>query len=176
MSQLPSEGPQDAAERVSTADERVILETFLDLYRDIVKRKVRGVSEEDAARRLVPSATTLAGIVKHLRWVELNWFQRVLAGRAEEEMPPPPWTDEDPDADFRLEPGETVEQVIADYDAECERSRAVAASHSLDGLGSHRRMGPTSLRWIYVHMIEETARHAGHADILREQLDGATGD
>jgi hypothetical protein len=176
MSQSTIGEPQDDGERVSAAGERVILETFLDMYRDIVKAKVRGLSEEDAVRRLVPSATTLAGIVKHLRWVELNWFQRVLAGRPEEDFPPPPWTDEDPDGDFWLEPGETVEQVIADYDAECERSRATAARHSLDDLGTHRRMGATSLRWIYVHMIEETARHAGHADILREQIDGTTGD
>ena len=176
MTQLPTGPLDDSAEGVPTADERVILETFLDLYRETIKRKVRGVSEEDAVRRLVPSATTLAGIVKHLRWVELNWFQRVLAARPPEDLPPVPWSDEDPDADFRLEPGETVEQVIAEYDQECARSRAVAADRSLDDTGLHRRMGRVSLRWIYVHMIEETARHAGHADILREQIDGTTGD
>jgi hypothetical protein len=175
MTELPTDEP-DPGERIATADERVLLETFLDLYRETIKRKVRGVSEEDAVRRLVPSATTLVGIVKHLRWVELNWFQRVLAGRPPEDLPRVPWSDEDPDADFRLEPGETVERIIGEYDQECDRSRAVAAGHSLDDTGTHRRMGPVSLRWIYVHMIEETARHAGHADILREQIDGTTGD
>lgn len=174
MTQLPSD-ELDPTERVSTADERATLEAFLDLYRGTIKRKVRGVSEEDAVRRLVPSATTLAGIVKHLRWVELGWFQRVLAGRPPEDLPPVPWTDQDPDADFRLEPGETLARVIAEYDQECARSRAVAAEHSLDDTGTHRRLGQVSLRWIYVHMIEETARHAGHADILREQIDGTTG-
>jgi uncharacterized damage-inducible protein DinB len=174
MTQLPSD-ELDPAERASTADERATLEAFLDLYRETIKRKVRGVSEEDAVRRLVPSATTLAGIVKHLRWVELGWFQRVLAGRPPEDLPPVPWTDQDPDADFRLEPGETLARVIAEYDQECARSRAVAAEHSLDDTGTHRRLGQVSLRWIYVHMIEETARHAGHADILREQIDGTTG-
>jgi hypothetical protein len=176
MSQQAVEGPHDDGERVSAAGERVILETFLDLYREIVRDKVSGLSDEDAVRRLVPSATTPAGIVKHLRWVELNWFQRVLAGRPASDFPPPPWSDEDPDGDFRLEPGETLAQVLADYDAECERSRETAARYSLDDTGTHRRMGATSLRWIYIHMIEETARHAGHADILREQLDGTTGD
>jgi hypothetical protein len=174
MTQLPSD-ELDPAERASTADERAMLQAFLDLYRETIKRKVGGVSEEDAVRRLVPSATTLAGIVKHLRWVELGWFQRVLAGRPPEDLPPVPWSDQDPDADFRLEPGETLAQVIAEYDQECARSRAVAAEHSLDDTGTHRRLGQVSLRWIYLHMIEETARHAGHADILREQTDGSTG-
>jgi hypothetical protein len=174
MTQLPND-ELDPAERASTADERAMLQAFLDLYRETIKRKVGGVSEEDAVRRLVPSATTLAGIVKHLRWVELGWFQRVLAGRPPEDLPPVPWSDQDPDADFRLEPGETLAQVIAEYDQECARSRAVAAEHSLDDTGTHRRLGQVSLRWIYLHMIEETARHAGHADILREQIDGTTG-
>jgi hypothetical protein len=175
MTQLPTDA-LDPAERVSTGDERLLLETFLDLYREIIKRKVSGVSEEDAVRRLVPSATTLAGIVKHLRWVELDWFERVLAARPPEELPPVPWSDDDPDADFRLEPGETVERIVVEYDQQCARSRAVAAEHSLDDTGPHRRLGQVSLRWIYIHVIEETARHAGHADILREQIDGATGD
>jgi hypothetical protein len=176
MTQTTSEPVQDPGERVATADEREVLETFLDMYREIVKRKVAGVSEQDAVRRLVPSATTLIGIVKHLRWVELNWFQRVLSGRPAEDLPPVPWSDEDPDGDFQLAPGETVEQIVAEYDQECARSRAAAAGRSLDDTGTHRRMGPVSLRWIYIHMIEETARHAGHADILREQIDGTTGD
>jgi len=175
MTQPPSDAPDPAA-RASTANERVMLEAFLDLYREVIKRKVRGVSEEDAVRRLVPSATTLVGIVKHLRWVELNWFQRVLAARPPEDLPPVPWSDEDPDADFRLEPGETVERIIAEYDQECARSRAVAAGRSLDDTGTHRRIGQVSLRWIYVHMIEENARLVGHADILREQIDGTTED
>src|SRR5262245_36960750 len=176
MQPPPSDQLDDPAKRVSTAGERATLEAFLDLYREIVKHKVSGLSEEEATRRLVPSATTLIGIVKHLRWVELNWFQRVLAARPPEDLPPVPWSDEDPDADFRLEPGETVEQIIAEYDQECARSREAAAGRSLDDTGLHRRIGQVSLRWIYVHMIEETSRHAGHADILREQIDGATGD
>jgi uncharacterized damage-inducible protein DinB len=168
--------PLDSARLTAVADERTVLEAFLDYYREAVVRKVRGVSEEDARRRLVGSATTLGGIVKHLRWVELNWFQRVLAGRPDADLPRPPWTDEDPDADFRLEQDEPLEQIIAEYEADCARSRQIAAHRGLDDTGQHRRMGKVSLRWIYVHMIEETARHAGHADILREQIDGTTGD
>src|SRR5512133_663576 len=169
-----SDPPPDSTELVRTADERTMLEAFLDYYREAVVRKVRGLSEQDARRRLVGSATTPGGIVKHLRWVELNWFQRVLAGRPAADLPAPPWTDEDPDADFRLEPDETLEQIIAEYERECARSRDTASALSLEDTGQHRRLGTVSLRWVYVHMIEETARHAGHADILRELIDGST--
>jgi hypothetical protein len=127
-----------------------VLETFLDLYRDAIIGKVRGVSDEAARLRLVGSATTLGGIVKHLHWVELEWFQRVLARRS-------------------------VERLLAGYEAACATSRATAAAHALDDVAPHLRMGEVSLRWIYVHMVEETARHAGHADILRELIDGTTG-
>jgi hypothetical protein len=168
--------PFDSVVQAAVADERTLLEAFLDYQREAVLRKVRGLSEEDARRRLVASATTPGGIVKHLRWVEINWFQRVLAGRPDTDLPPPPWTDEDPDADFRLEPDEPLDRVIVEYEAECARSRHAAAGRSLDDTGEHRRLGTVSLRWIYVHMIEETARHAGHADILREQIDGTIGD
>src|SRR6266542_605924 len=133
MTQVPMD-ELDPAERLATGGERVLLETFLDLYREAITSKVSGLSEEEATRRLVPSATTLIGIVKHLRWVELSWFQRVLAGRPPEDLPPVPWSDDDPDADFRLEPGETVERIIAEYDQECARSRAVAAGRSHDDI------------------------------------------
>ncbi|MQA08573.1 MAG: DUF664 domain-containing protein [Pseudonocardiaceae bacterium] len=157
------------------ADERTTLDAFLDSYREVIKKKARGISEDDARRRLVPSATTIGGIVKHLRWVEMGWFQRVLAQTPSDELPPLPYTDDDPDGDFRMEPGETLDGLIADYDQECERSRNRAAGYALDHVVPHRRHGQVSLRWIVVHMIEETARHAGHVDILREQIDGSTG-
>lgn len=160
-------------ELVSTGGERAVLETFLELHRDSVVRKVGGVSDVDGWRRLVPSLTTLAGLVKHLRWVEQEWFGMVLAERAD--LPPLPWTVSGSDAEFRQEPGDTVARLVADYEAECRRSREYAAGFELDYAVPHRRLGQVSLRWIYVHMIEETARHAGHADILRELVDGQTG-
>ncbi|WP_020668168.1 DinB family protein [Amycolatopsis nigrescens] len=167
--------PLELAVHNTTADERAMLEAFLDNYRAIAVSKLSGVSEADARRRLVPSATTLGGLLKHLRWVELNWFQRVVAAVPEDELPPPPWSDADPDADFRIEDDETVESIIAEYDAECARSRKVARAHELAHTGTHRVLGDVSLRWVYLHLIEETARHCGHADILREQLDGTVG-
>ena len=128
--------------------------------------------------RRVPSGWSLLGMVKHLAYVERSWFRTRLAG---EPAGPVPWTKEDPDADFRIEPGETNEDILGFYREECAHSREVAAKASLDDLAvewpadrqSEKR--PT-LRWIYVHMIEETARHAGHLDVVRELIDGKTGD
>ena len=153
-----------------------MLEAFLDWYRAELVRKVAGVTEEQAWARLVPSATSLAGLVKHMRWVEINWFGRVLAGRPAEDFPPVPWSKDNPDGDMLPGPGETLESVIADYWSQVASSREVAAGLSLDDTGAHRVLGDVSLRWVYVHLIEEIARHTGHADILREQTDGFVGD
>ncbi|SNR38481.1 Protein of unknown function [Haloechinothrix alba] len=166
----------DTAERAATADERTTLETFLDYYRDAVTRKVHGVSGEDARRSLVPSATTLAGLLNHLCWVEFSWFEVVLAQTPRSELPRPPWSKDDPDADFRVGPEESVADLIERYQRQCTRSREIAARYELSHTVPNRRLGEVSLRWIYIHMLEETARHAGHADILREQIDGTTGD
>ncbi|GGM73909.1 hypothetical protein GCM10012275_50760 [Longimycelium tulufanense] len=159
----------------ATAGEQPTLEAFLDFYRDAVKRKAVGLSEADVCRRLVPSMTTLAGLVKHLRWVEVNWFQRVLAQIPDDQLGPLPFREDDPDATMRLEPGETLSALLDEYDRQCAISRSITAEHDPDTIVPHPELGEVSLRWIYVHMIEETARHAGHADILREQIDGAVG-
>jgi uncharacterized damage-inducible protein DinB len=166
----------DTGEVAAVADERTTLEAFLDYYREAVKGKVRGLSEEDVRRRLVPSATTLAGLVKHLCRVEASWFQHRLAQIAPEDLPALVGWIHDPHSDFRIAPDETVQTLIAQYDEQCALSRRTAAKFRLDDVVPHPALAEVSLRWIYVHMIEETARHAGHADILREQLDGATGD
>ena len=126
---------------------------------------------------MVPSGTTLLGLMKHLAYVERYWFQQVFAGHECEY----PWTDEDPDADWRIEPDETTEQIVDLYTTECEKNRAIVAEASLDEMnkGKKKANDPRSgfsLRWIVTHMIEETARHNGHADIMREQIDGATGE
>jgi uncharacterized damage-inducible protein DinB len=158
------------------APEREMLESYLDYHRATLLMKTDGVSDDDLRRPMVPSGTNLLGMVKHLAWVERGWFQECFAGH---EIPPPPWTDEDPDADFRIEPDETTQQIIDLYQEACERSRAITrAADSLDQPAANpspKRKG-IKLRWIFMHMIEETARHNGHADILREMIDGATGD
>ncbi|WP_428963634.1 DinB family protein [Micromonospora fluostatini] len=155
-----------------TGDERSVLESFLDFHRAVVLRKLRGVSETDATHRLLPSATTLAGLVKHLTLVERNWFSALLApGPGDVYLT----SEEDAAASFALADGDTVERLAAAYEAQCARSREVAARFDLGHVVPHPQLGEVSLRWVLVHMIEETARHAGHADILRELTDGSTG-
>jgi uncharacterized damage-inducible protein DinB len=161
-----------------TAPEPETLNAFLDYHRATLLNKVEGVSDEDLRRPLVPSGTTLLGLVKHLAHVERWWFSDVFAGREVHY----PWSDADPDADLRVEPEESTDLVLDLFRTEIEASRAiVAGASSLDDLSARAlpRGGEVvrySLRWILVHMIEETARHNGHADILREQIDGATGE
>jgi uncharacterized damage-inducible protein DinB len=115
---------------------------------------------------------TVAGLVSHLRWVEHAWFEHIMAGRPDLG----PWTPDDPDKDFKV-PGVPLARLLEEYEEQCERSAEIAASLELDAecVIEHRR-GVVTLRWVLGHMIEETARHAGHLDLLREMLDGATGD
>ncbi|HSJ28988.1 MAG TPA: DinB family protein [Acidimicrobiia bacterium] len=157
----------------TTADEFTTLTEFLDYFRRVVVRKLEGVEEPGLRAVIVPSqATTLGGIVQHLGYVERWWFHRVHGGQDIDA----PWTEEDPDADFRVPEGATAESIIEFYEACCDESRRIVAeSPDLDRestVGSR----VVSLRWILVHMIEETARHAGHLDLLRESWDGAVGD
>ncbi|WP_301547887.1 DinB family protein [Micromonospora sp. C95] len=164
--------PVAVAMMSTTADERAVLDSFLDFHRAMLLRKLRGVSDAEAARRLVPSATTLAGLVKHLTLVERNWFRCLLApGPGDVYLT----SEEDATASFTLATGDTVERLSAAYEAECARSREVAARFDLDHVVPHPQLGEVSVRWILVHLIEETARHVGHADILRELTDGSTG-
>ncbi|MGP3961043.1 DinB family protein [Nonomuraea sp. 3N208] len=159
-------------ELVSTGTEREILEAFLDCQRRQITAKVAGVSEADARQRIVPSMTTLAGLIKHLTAVERNWFQRQLAQRDPADIPGNSRGD---DHSWELTPSDTLDSLIAEYDTVCEENRYIAAGFTLDDAVPSKRLGEVSLRWIYAHMIEETAQHAGHADILRELIDGATG-
>jgi uncharacterized damage-inducible protein DinB len=151
-------------------DERTTLEAFLDDYRDIVARKVSGLSDADARRRLVTSLTTAGGLIKHLRWAEYGWFEQLLQERSDDNR-----RAHERSLEFEVLPEESLQALVAEYQAQCEQSRRIAARYPLDHVVPHRRFGTVSLRWIYVHMIEETARHTGQLDILREQLDGATG-
>ena len=145
---------------------------FLDFHRATLLWKLEGLDDEQLRRPMVPSGTSLLGMVKHLAYVERWWFQQVWAGLE----PTYPWTDEDPDADWRVEPTETTAEILALYRGECDRSRELAAAApDLEQVAHHPRR-EMNRRWILVHMIEETARHNGQADILREQLDGATGE
>jgi hypothetical protein len=149
-----------------------MLEAFLDYQRGVMLRKMAGISREQLLWSSVPSGTSLLGMVRHLGYVERWWFRMCFAG----EDTTVAWSKEDPDGDWRVGDGETVEGVEAFYRDEIERARTIVASAGLDDHARRAGREGFTLRWIMVHMIEETARHLGHADILREQIDGSTGD
>lgn len=154
-----------------TASELATYGRYLDSYRGVILWKLEGVSEEDARRPLVGSGTSLLSVVKHLGYVERWWFQAVLAGREVEF----PWSTEDPDADFRLEDDDTVESVKAFFEGEWAISRDVLSGLDDPDAAISTGKRRQSVRSILAHMLEEVARHAGHMDIIREQLDGSTG-
>ncbi|HET8717831.1 MAG TPA: DinB family protein [Nocardioidaceae bacterium] len=156
---------------VFLADERALLEGMLDAQRDEVAGLLSGLDETAARARLVPSLTTPLGLVKHATFVEQVWFHSRVGGVPRERLGVPETVDES----FMLTPEDTTGSVRATFLAACERSREVAADHALDEQFPWHH-GPVSLRFIYAHMIEELARHAGHGDILVEQLAaGASG-
>jgi Protein of unknown function (DUF664) len=152
-------------------DERTSLETWLDYHRATLLKKCAGLTPEQlATRSCPPSSLSLLGLVRHMTIVE-PWFH------AFDSLPRLDLycTDEWPDGEFDLVDPATADEDLAAYEASIERARAAVAGRSLDELlpGARR---PTSLRWVYQHMIEEYARHNGHADLLRERIDGVTGD
>jgi uncharacterized damage-inducible protein DinB len=153
-------------------DEKEVLAGFLDHYRQTMLQICDGLTEEQLRRSMVPSGTSLLGLLKHLAYVEYGWFHETIGNERFDY----PFDTEDPDIDFRIEDGETAQQIFDLYRTACDRSRHVLADVSLDDMvQSPQRRADYNVRWVVVHMIEETARHAGHADILREQLDGTTG-
>jgi hypothetical protein len=148
------------------ADERTQLEQFLDAARDEVVAGLEGLSNEQARRRLVPSATTPLGLVKHVTFVEQVWFHVGIAGRTRADLGLP---DEAEDS-FVLAADDTPESVLARYREVCAEARKIASGLSMDDLVLHNRRSPLNLRWVYVHLVRELSAHAGHADILREQI------
>jgi hypothetical protein len=163
----------DEENLIGVAGEREILEEFLDYHRGALSGKLRGLSEEDARRRLVPSATTMLGLISHAAAVERNWFQHYLGGRPREEITGNSRGD---DPSWDVEAGQTIAGVIAEFESACATSRQIAAGFTLDQTVPHDQLGQVSLRFISANINREHARPAGHADILREQIDGATGD
>lgn len=181
MSDAPEEEhPLDPGERrmppVRTGDERTMLTAMLDWYREGVVLKVEGIGAEVAAASPLPSSTSIAGLVKHLALVEDGWFTQHFAGHPEPEV----WADidwdADPDWEFHSAQTDDIRDLVATYQQACERSRAITAAHELDDLATSPSKRQFNLRWALVHLLEETARHLGHMDILREQLDGTTGE
>ncbi|MEU6811370.1 DinB family protein [Streptomyces sp. NPDC046831] len=159
------------------ADERTMLEGWLDYHRQTLAWKCEDLTDEQLRTASVePSELTLMGLVRHMAEVERGWFRTVLAG---EDAGPIYCTEEDRDGDFHPTGEDTWAEAYATWQAEIDAARRNAARFALDDLSKGRSRStdePFSLRWIYTHMIEEYARHNGHADLLRERIDGATGD
>jgi uncharacterized damage-inducible protein DinB len=168
---------RDRTDAPAAWDERTTLTAMLDYVRATVRAKCTGLSDADARRAPLPASPlmSMSGLVSHLRWVEYSWFEVVYLG-AEDEAP---WTEDDPDAEFRLGATVPLEQLLAEYEAQSRGYRDLVASHDLDSwsVGVRQRTGErVTLRWIVMHLIEETARHNGHLDLLRELADGTRGD
>lgn len=155
-----------------TGGEKESLRVSLDRHRDVVLWKLDGLDDEQLRRRVVPSGTSLLGLVKHLAAVEYSWFCQTFGVETE----PLPFSDEDPDADLRVEPHESTADVLSFYARARAASDQVIDDHDVADLGTAWFGDPVSLRWVLIHMVEETARHAGHMDVVRELIDGTTGD
>jgi uncharacterized damage-inducible protein DinB len=162
------------------AEERVMLPGFLDYYRAVFVRKAEGLSDDQARRApCPPSDLSVMGIVRHMADVERSWFRRCLA--AEDAGPiyyGAAHPDGDRDGDFHPGPADTLDEAIAAWRREVDAARANVAGRSLDDVADAppREDEVPSLRWITIHMVEEYARHCGHLDLIREAIDGVTGD
>ena len=159
-------------EPAAVLPERQMLEAWLEFHRTTLLLKCEGL--DDAARKARPVATSnlsLHGLVRHMAEVERNWFRRTLL---QEAVPPIFYDPAVPDSELVPLGDASWEADVVTWQEECEASRRAAAGHGLDDTGM-RRGEPYSLRWIYLHMVEEYARHNGHADLSRELLDGSVG-
>jgi hypothetical protein len=154
--------------RITNGPERVIIENMLDRNREALIATVRGLSDADARRRLVPSLTTPISLIKHAAAAERIWFQRFWAGLDKSDCDG--YSDRD-EGTFAVADNETLTDVIAEFERASQRSREIASRFDLDDTKDNPRVGTVSMRWTLIFMIEEFARHAGHGDILREQID-----
>jgi uncharacterized damage-inducible protein DinB len=158
-------------------DERTLLAGFLRWHRETLELKCSGLSPEDMANRSVPPSTmSPLGLVRHLAEVERSWFRRVMSGL---NVSWPYSSKDDPDGDFddAIADADVVEDAWSTWRAEVEfADKFIADAPDLDVTGNHRTLGKVSLRWVLIHMIEEYARHNGHADLLRERIDGRLGE
>jgi hypothetical protein len=147
-------------------DERTQLDAFVEDYRSALQATLDGLTEEQARRHLVPSATTLLGLLKHVTWMQRVWFEECVGGTSRWEL----GLVQSPDESFRVTDDDTIASVTAAYREACETARAAVAGLSLDAVVTGHRTGPRTLRWVYLQVLRELAHHCGHADILREQV------
>ncbi|QIS19974.1 DinB family protein [Nocardia terpenica] len=145
---------------------QIQFETFIDQHRENLRHCLDGLTEEQARRSLVPSRTTLLGLVKHATFVEQVWFDEAVTGRSRHEIGIPAAAEDS----FLLTAEDSIDTIRKAHREACEASRRAAATLGLDDLLPGNRRGPLPLRWVYLHVLRELAQHCGHADILREQI------
>ncbi|HTI78033.1 MAG TPA: DinB family protein [Mycobacterium sp.] len=147
-------------------NERAQLDAFVEEYRSAIENTLDGLTDEQARRRLVPSATTLLGLLKHVAWMQRVWFEECIGGRPRQEL----GLVNTPEQSFQLADHDTVASVKAAHMQACATARAVVADLSLDAVVTGHRGGPRTVHWVYLQVLRELAHHCGHADILREQI------
>jgi hypothetical protein len=147
-------------------DERVQFDAFVEEQRGALEATLDGVTEEQARRRLVSSATTLLGLLKHVTWMQRVWFEECVGGTPRVDL----GLVQSPDESFALSSDDTIASVVAAHRSACATARAKVADLPLDVVVTGHRGGPRTLRWVYLQVLRELAQHCGHADILREQL------
>nr|BFD87023.1 hypothetical protein StreXyl84_64240 [Streptomyces sp. Xyl84] len=147
-------------------NERTQLDAFVTEYRSALEVTLEGLTEEQVRHRLVSSATTLLGLLKHVTWMQRVWFEECVGGTSRREL----GLVQTPDESFQLADDDTIASVTAAHQEACATARAVVADLPLDTVVTGHRAGPRTLRWVYFQVLRELAHHCGHADILREQL------
>jgi uncharacterized damage-inducible protein DinB len=147
-------------------EERTQLDAFVEDYRGTVEATLDGLTEEQARARLVPSATTLLGLLKHVTWMQRIWFEECVGGTSRQEL----GLVQSPDESFQLTEDDTIAAVISAHRQACATARAAVADLPLDAIVTGHRGGPRTLHWVYLQVLRELAQHCGHADILREQI------
>ena len=158
--------PPTFADEVIAHPAAAQFEAFLDEHRDALHHCLDGLTEEQARRSLVPSRTTLLGLVKHATYVEKVWFDEAVSGRSRASMGIPEVSADS----FLLDDSDTIADVQRAHREACDASRRATAPLGLDDVLRGHRRGPLPLRWVYLHVLRELAQHCGHADILREQI------
>jgi len=151
---------------VTLDDERTQLDAFIEEYRSAIEVTLDCLTEEQARRRLVSSATTLLGLLKHVTWMQRVWFEECVGGTPLREL----GLVQSPDESFQLSDDDTVASVTAAHREACATARTAIADLPLDAVVTGHPAGPRTLRWVYLQVLRELAHHCGHADILREQI------
>ncbi|MEU3471234.1 DinB family protein [Rhodococcus sp. NPDC006774] len=147
-------------------DDRAQLEAFIEDYRRALDATVDGLTEEQARARLVPSATTLLGLLKHVTWMQRVWFEECVGGGSRVAL----GLVRSPAESFVVEDGDTIAGVVSAHRQACATARTVVAPLALDAIVTGHHTGPRTVHWVYLQVLRDLAHHCGHADILREQI------